>query len=108
MPATQHAPTDPVERARPARLRVRVAPGARRSELVGRLGNAWKLRVSAPPERGRANDEVVALLAAELGLARSGIRVVAGQTTRDKVVEIDRLTLDEAERRLASAGKDTR
>ncbi len=108
MPATEHAPADPVERVRPARLRVRVAPSARRSELVGRLGDAWKLRVSAPPERGRANDEVVNLLAAELGLARSEIRVVAGQTTHDKVVEIDRLTLDEAERRLASAGKDTR
>jgi uncharacterized protein len=85
-----------------------VSPGARRSELVGRLGDAWKLRVSAPPERGRANDEVVALLAAGLGLARSEVRVVAGQTTRDKVVEVDRLTLAEAERRLASAGKDTR
>lgn len=93
---------------RPTRLCVRVSPGAPRSELVGRLGDAWKLRVSAPPERGRANDEVVALLAAELGLARSEIRVVAGQTNRDKVVELDHLTLDEAERRLAAAGKDTR
>jgi uncharacterized protein YggU (UPF0235/DUF167 family) len=75
---------------------------------VGRLGDTWKLRVSAPPERGRANDAVVALLAAELGLVRSEIRVVAGETGRDKVVEVDRLTLDEVERRLASAGKDTR
>jgi uncharacterized protein len=108
VPATEHAEADPVEGVRPARLRVRVSPGARRPELVGRLGNAWKLRVSAPPERGRANDEVVALLAAGLGLARSEVRVVAGQTTRDKVVEVDRLTLAEAERRLASAGKDTR
>ena len=85
-----------------------MSPGARRSELAGRLGDVWKLRVSAPPERGRANDEVVALLAAELGLGRSEIRVVAGRTGRDKVVEVDRLTLDEAERRLASLGKDTR
>ena len=85
-----------------------MSPGARRSELVGRLGDAWKLRVSAPPERGRANDEVVVLLAAELGLARSEIRVVAGKTAREKVVEVDCLTLDEAERRLASAGKDMR
>ena len=108
MPATEYAPADPVERVRPVRLRVRVAPGAHRTELVGRLGDAWKLRVSAPPERGRANDEVVALLAAELGLARSEIRVVAGQTARDKVVEVDRMTLDEVERRLAAAGRDTR
>lgn len=75
---------------------------------MGRLGDAWKLRVSASPERGRANDEVLALLAAALGLARSEVRVVAGPTSRDKVVEVDRLTLDEAERRLAAAGSDAR
>lgn len=94
--------------ARPVRLRVRVAPGARRSVIVGRLGDAWKVRVSAPPERGRANDEVVALLAEHLDLHRSELRVVSGHTSRDKVIELDRLPLDEAERRLASAGKDTR
>lgn len=108
MPATEHAPADPVARVRPVRLRVRVSPGARRSEVVGRLGDAWKLRVGAPPERGRANDEVIALLAVQLGLARSEIRVVAGETARDKVVEVDRMTLDEVERRLAAAGRDTR
>ena len=85
-----------------------MSPGARRSELVGRLGDAWKLRVGAPPERGRANDEVVALLATELGLPRSEIRVVAGQTARDKVVEVEGMTLAEVERRLASARMDTR
>lgn len=83
-----------------------MSPGARRSELVGRLGEARRVRVSAPHGRGRANDEVRALLAAALGC--SEIRVVAGPTSRDKVVEVDRLTLDEAERRLAAAGNDPR
>ena len=85
------------------RLRVRVVPGARSSEVVGRLGESWKLRVHAAPERGRANDEVVALLAGTLGLAPAAIRVVAGRTTRDKVVELSGITLDEAEHRLAAA-----
>lgn len=88
-----------------ARLRVRVAPGARRSEVVGRLGDAWKVRVRSAPERGRANDELVELLAGTLGLTRSELRVVAGHTARDKIVEFDRLPLEEAERLLAS-GKD--
>jgi uncharacterized protein len=67
---------------------------------VGRFGDAWKLRVRAAPERGRANDEVVELVAGRLGLTRAEVRVVAGHTSRDKVVELDGLQLDEAERRL--------
>jgi uncharacterized protein len=95
------------ERTRsPIRLRVRVVPGARTTQVVGRLGDAWKLRVHAAPERGRANDEVVALLAETLGLPRADVRVVAGHTTRDKVVELGGISRDEAERRLGSVRKD--
>jgi hypothetical protein len=95
------------ERTRsPIRLRVRVVPGARTTQVVGRLGDAWKLRVHAAPERGRANDEVVALLAETLGLPRADVRVVAGHTTRDKVVELGGISRDEAERRLESVRKD--
>ena len=89
-----------------ARLRLRVVPGARRAGVVGRLGEAWKLRVHAAPERGRANDEVVTLLAETLGLARSEVRLVAGLTSRDKIVELSQLSLAQAERRLESAGTE--
>ncbi len=91
---------------RTTRLRLRVAPGARRSAVVGRYGDAWKIRVSAAPERGRANDEVVELLARSLRVPAPDVRVVAGATSRDKVVELSGLTLDEAERRLAAAGEE--
>lgn len=84
------------------RLRVRVAPGARRSEVVGRLGDAWKLRVRSAPERGRANDEVAALLAHTLRLPARDVRIVSGHASRDKLVELDGLTVEEAERRLSS------
>lgn len=96
------------ERTRaPVRLRVRVVPGARRSAVVGRLGDAWKLRVHAPPERGRANAEVVALLADTLGLQREDVRVVTGHAARDKVVELAQISHEDAERLLVSAGKET-
>ena len=87
-----------------ARLRLRVSPGADRSAVVGRYGEAWKVRVSAAPERGRANDAVVDLLADSLGLQRPDVRVVAGATARDKVVEIAGLTFEEVERRLDKTG----
>lgn len=89
----------------PLRLRVRVVPGARRSEVVGRLGDAWKLRVHAAPERGRANGEVVELLARTLGVPRSAVRIARGRTAGDKLVEVDHLSREDAERLLDSAGE---
>ena len=90
---------------RTTRLNLRVSPGAGRSAVVGRHGDAWKLRVAAAPERGRANASVVSLLATSLEIRRPDVRIVSGAVSRDKVVEIVGLTLEEAEQRLASAQK---
>ena len=92
---------------RAIRLNVRVSPGAGRAAVVGRHGDAWKLRVAAAPERGRANASVVSLLATSLEIGRPDVRIVSGAVSRDKVVEIVGLTLEEAEQRLASARKGT-
>ena len=85
---------------RTARLRVRVTPGAKRAGIDGRHGDAWKLRVTAAPERGKANAALVDLLAAQLGLAPRDVVVVAGAGARDKVVELRGVSAGEAERRL--------
>jgi uncharacterized protein (TIGR00251 family) len=88
---------------RTTRLRLRVSPGAVRTELAGRHGEAWKVRVRAAPERGRANDAVVRLLAERLGVPAASVSVVSGHTARDKVVELRGLAPEEAERRLEDA-----
>ena len=80
-----------------------VSPGARRTELVGRQGDAWKVRVAAPPERGRANDELVRFLAGLLDVPRADVAVAAGGSGRRKLVEVAGLEAAEAERRLAAA-----
>jgi uncharacterized protein (TIGR00251 family) len=82
------------------RLRIRVSPGARKTELVGRQGEAWKVRVTAAPERGRANDAVLKLLAERLRLAPAALTLVAGRTGREKIVELHGLGPEEADRRL--------
>lgn len=63
------------------------------------------MRVVAAPERGRANDAVVALLAETLSLPREDVTVVAGATSRDKVVELAGISAEEADRRLTRAGE---
>ncbi len=86
------------------RLRLRVAPGAARPAVVGRHGDAWKLRVAAAPERGKANDAVLALLAETLCVPRAAITLVSGAASRDKIVELTGLAPAETDRRLAKAG----
>jgi uncharacterized protein (TIGR00251 family) len=82
------------------RLKVRVVPGSGRSEIVGRYGEAWKVRVGAAPERGRANDELLRLLSKELGVRQAQLSVVSGRAGRDKVVELRGLSGAEATSRL--------
>ena len=71
--------------------------------MVGRHGDAWKIRVAAAPERGRANDEVITVVAAALALSRSAVQLVAGASSRDKIVELQGIEVAEAERRLEDA-----
>jgi uncharacterized protein len=85
------------------RLRLRVAPGAPRNGIVGRHGEAWKVRVRGAPERGRANADVLSLLAEALQLPERSLTLVSGHASRDKVVELHGLDPEEAERRLDRA-----
>ena len=78
-----------------ARLTVKVHPRARRSAVTGRLGDAWKLDLTAPPAEGKANEECVRYLAELMGVPRARVRIVTGLTSRTKVVEIEGITPEE-------------
>ena len=71
------------------RFPVYVQPRASRSEIVGDHDGALRVRLTAPPVNNAANDELIALLAKALGAPRRDIRIVAGATSRRKVVEVD-------------------
>jgi len=83
-----------------ARLAVKVHPRAKRSRLAGRLGDAWKLDLAAPPVQGKANQECVRFFAELAGVPRSRVRIVTGLTSRIKVIEIEGVTQEEIESRL--------
>ena len=82
------------------RLKVKVVPGASRTEIVGLLGESVKIRVAAPPEGGKANREVLAIVAGRLGLPLAQVAVVSGQSSPAKVIGLVGLTENEAKARL--------
>jgi uncharacterized protein len=90
------------------RLRLRVSPGAGRTEIVGRHGDAWKVRVTTAPEMGRANEAVLRLLAEALAVPRGDVTLVSGHGARDKIVELAGLGPALIERRLSSASAPDR
>jgi uncharacterized protein (TIGR00251 family) len=89
------------------RVQLRVSPGANSAHIVGRHGEAWKVRVAAPAEGGRANEAVVRLLAETLSIPRKDVSLVSGLGGRDKIVRLTGLDPTQIERRLSSAaGKE--
>lgn len=71
------------------RFGVHVQPRASRTEFAGVHGTALKVRLHSPPVDGAANDELINLIAKSLGVARRSVRIVAGQSSRGKTVEVD-------------------
>jgi len=69
-------------------LTVKVVPGASRDRVAGVLGDALKIQVAAPPERGKANAAVIGLLADILGLPEHHVVIVRGATNPRKTVRL--------------------
>jgi uncharacterized protein (TIGR00251 family) len=83
-----------------ARLTVRLTPRSSRSQIAGWDGSVLTVRVKAPPVDGKANGELIELLADELNLPKSQISVRSGHSSRSKVIEFNGITQVELESRL--------
>lgn len=70
-------------------LRVRVQPRAKRNALAGRMEQEWKLHLTAPPIDGRANQACIEFFARGLGIPQSRVRLISGEKSRHKVIELD-------------------
>ncbi|MCE2859555.1 MAG: DUF167 domain-containing protein [Oxalobacteraceae bacterium] len=79
------------------RMAVHVQPGARVSTVIGEIGGALKIRLHAPPVDGKANAALIAFVAGKLGIRQRDVRIVRGQTNRQKLLDIDTtLSVEEA------------
>ena len=85
-----------------ARLAVKVHPRARRNALAGRVEGVWKLELTAPPAGGRANEACIRFFADLAGVPLARVRILRGQTSRSKVIEIEGIAPEELEARLRS------
>jgi uncharacterized protein (TIGR00251 family) len=79
-----------------------VQPRASRTEVAGVLGDQLRVRLTAPPVDGAANEALVRFLAERLGVPRSAVRLVSGEAGRSKVVAVDGIGMSEARARLLS------
>ncbi|HVW77999.1 MAG TPA: DUF167 domain-containing protein [Alloacidobacterium sp.] len=79
---------------------VRVQPRARRTALAGVLDGAIKIALAAPPVDGKANEALIRFLAELLGVSRSAVEIVSGDTSRNKVVRISGVSIEQLQQRL--------
>ena len=82
---------------------VRGQPRASKSGVAGELDGVLKIRLAAPPVEGRANEELIRVLAELFEAPRQRIAILSGQTSRNKVVSVSGISIGEAERVLAEA-----
>ena len=86
--------------AQGATFAIKVHPRARKDAITGEVGNALKLALTAPPVEGKANEACVRFLAELLGVARSSVTIVAGESSRQKVVRVAGVTAEDIRVRL--------
>jgi uncharacterized protein (TIGR00251 family) len=77
------------------RILVKVVPNASQDELVGWLGESLKIRISAPPTDGKANERLCDFFAERLGLSRGAVSLVSGASSRQKILSIQEISLKE-------------
>ena len=85
-------------------FKVRVQPKASRNQVDGYSADRLRLRVTAPPQDGKANVAVITLLAETLGVPKSRLRIIRGHGSREKLVQVTSLTPEDVERALNAFG----
>lgn len=76
-------------------LRLHAQPGAKRTSVVGLYGDKLKIAVATPPVDGKANQAIIAFLAKTLGISKSKLTLISGETSREKRIRIQGITANE-------------
>ncbi len=79
---------------------VKVVPRSSKSEIVGELGGALKIKLKSPPVDGAANAELIKVLSKTFGISKNEIEIIGGQTSKDKKIKIQNLPAEDFEKKL--------
>ena len=82
-------------------LWIKAVPGASRDQIAGLVGDRLKVRISAPPEDGKANKAICKLLAKALGVRNAQVSIESGQANPEKIIRIAGVTTNDLRRRLS-------
>ena len=83
------------------KISLRVYPGAARTEVVNFTDGVLRIRVAAPPVKGKANRELIAFLSSLLGVGKDALTIASGHTSRSKVIAVNGLSQEEVLKRLS-------
>jgi uncharacterized protein len=83
------------------RLALKVTPNAGRNEIVGFKEGVLHVKIGAPPDKGKANKELIDFLAETLAIRKSSIRIIKGETSHNKLLAIDSLSNEEILKRIS-------
>ncbi len=85
----------------PVKISIKVSPDAGRNEVAGQLDTAWRIKIAAPPDKGRANKELIDFLSKTLGVKRNSLSILRGHASRNKLISVEGLTQEEVNSRLS-------
>ncbi len=88
-----------------ATLSIRIQPRASKNEIVRREGCGFKIRLTAPPVDGAANEALIRFLADTFSVPKSQVEIVSGHTAREKIVRINGVSQETANQLLSEKGK---
>ena len=84
------------------KIKVHAKPRASRDAIGGEYNGALEVSVTAPPAEGKANAAIIKLLAKKLGVSKSSVEIIGGQSSREKWIAADGVTVDDARKELGS------
>jgi uncharacterized protein (TIGR00251 family) len=83
------------------KLSIKVQPNAGKNQIVGLTNEVWRIKIAAPPDKGKANKELIEFLSSVLGLEKNRLDIIKGHTSHNKIVAVDGLTRAEINARLS-------